>query len=198
MWAGSRIEFLSPLKVGNEYKKTSKIKNVMAKSGRSGDLVFVTVSHKVSNGPTTHINEEHDIVYREKASGSSGPAKLIEAPQDFDFSIDINPDPVLLFRYSALTFNGHRIHYDHPFCIDTEGYDGLVVHGPLLATLLLDGLASHKPDAVVQNFEFRAMAPVFDNMKFQVKGIEQEPGEYSLWIEREDGSMAMNAKAKVK
>ena len=144
----------------------------MAKSGRSGDLVFVTVSHKVSNGPTTHINEEHDIVYREKATGSSESAKLIEAPKDFDFSIDINPDPVLLFRYSALTFNGHRIHYDHPFCTDTEGYDGLVVHGPLLATLLLDGLTIHKPDAIVENFEFRAMAPVFDNMKFQVKGIE--------------------------
>ena len=137
-------------------------------------------------------------MYREKATSSSGPAKLIEAPKVFDFSIDINPDPVLLFRYSALTFNGHRIHYDHPFCTSTEGYDGLVVHGPLLATLLLDGLANHKPDAVVLNFEFRAMAPVFDNMKFQVKGIEQEPGEYTLWIEREDGSMAMDAKAKVK
>ena len=198
MWAGSRIEFASPLKVGNEYKKTSKIKNVTAKSGRSGDLVFVTVTHEVSNGTTVFIKEEHDIVYREKATSSSRSAKLMEAPKDFDFSIDINPDPVLLFRYSALTFNGHRIHYDHPFCIDTEGYDGLIVHGPLLATLLLDGLANHKPDAVVQNFEFRAMAPVFDNMKFQVKGIEQEPGEYSLWIEREDGSMAMDAKAKVK
>ena len=137
-------------------------------------------------------------MYREKATSSSGSAKLIEAPKVFDFSIDINPDPVLLFRYSALTFNGHRIHYDHPFCTDTEGYDGLVVHGPLLATLLLDGFASHQPNAIVENFEFRAMAPVFDNMKFQVKGIEQEPGEYSLWIEREDGSMAMDAKAKVK
>ena len=104
----------------------------------------------------------------------------------------------MLFRYSALTFNGHRIHYDHPFCIGTEGYDGLIVHGPLLATLLLDGLANHMPDAVVLTFEFRAMAPVFDNMKFQVKGIELESGEYSLWIEREDGSMAMDAKAKVK
>ena len=198
MWAGSRIEFLSPLKVGNEYKKKSKIIDVTAKSGRSGDLVFVTVSHKVSNGSTVCINEEHDIVYREKATSSSVPAKLIEAPKEFDFSIDINPDPVLLFRYSALTFNGHRIHYDHPFCIGTEGYDGLIVHGPLLATLLLDGLANHKPDAVVLNFEFRAMAPVFDNMKFQVKGAEQEPGQYALWIEREDGSMAMDAKAKVK
>ena len=198
MWAGSRIEFLSPLKVGNEYKKKSKIIDVTAKSGRSGDLVFVTVSHEVSNGSKVCINEEHDIVYREKATSSSVSAKLIEAPKEFDFSIDINPDPVLLFRYSALTFNGHRIHYDHPFCIGTEGYDGLIVHGPLLATLLLDGLANHKPDAVVLNFEFRAMAPVFDNMKFQVKGREQELGQYALWIEREDGSMAMDAKAKVK
>ena len=198
MWAGSRIDFLSPLKVGHEYKKKSKIKNVTAKSGRSGDLVFVTVSHEVSDGLNVYISEEHDIVYREKATNSSGATKSIEAPKDFDFSFDINPDPVLLFRYSALTFNGHRIHYDYPFCTDTEGYDGLVVHGPLLATLLLDSLASHKPDAVVQNFEFRAMAPVFDNMKFQIKGIEREPGEYSLWIEREDGTIAMNAKAKVK
>ena len=198
MWAGSRMEFLSPLKVGREYKKTSKIKSVTAKSGSSGDLVFVTVSHEVSSGQAVCINEEHDIVYREKAKNSAAATKLIEAPKDFDFSIDINPDPVLLFRYSALTFNGHRIHYDLPFCTETEGYGGLVVHGPLLATLLLDGLASHKPAAVVQNFEFRAMAPVFDNMKFLVKGIEQQSGEYSLWIEREDGSIAMNAKAKVK
>ena len=198
MWAGSRMEFFSPLQVGREYKKTSKIKSVTAKSGSSGDLVFVTVSHEVSNGPAVFINEEHDIVYREKATNSAVATKLVEAPKDFDFSIDINPDPVLLFRYSALTFNGHRIHYDLPFCTETEGYGGLIVHGPLLATLLLDGLARHKPDAVVQNFEFRAMAPVFDNMKFQVKGIEQQSGEYSLWIEREDGSIAMNAKAKVK
>ena len=198
MWAGSRIQFLEPLKIGHEYKKTSTIKNVMAKSGRSGELVFVTVSHEVSNGPSICINEEHDIVYREKATTNSEAPKLVEAPQKFDFSIDINPDPVLLFRYSALTFNGHRIHYDYPFCTETEGYDGLVVHGPLLATLLLDGLASQKPDAVVQNFEFRAMAPVFDNMNFKIRGIETEPTEYSLWIEREDGAMAMSAKAKVK
>ena len=144
------------------------------------------------------INEEHDIVYREKATSSSASAKLVEAPKEFDFSNDINPDPVLLFRYSALTFNGHRIHYDHPFCTEIEGYDGLVVHGPLLATLLLDGLASHKPNSIVQNFEFRAMAPVFDHMKFKVRGKQIDRSEYSLWIEREDGSLAMSAKAKVK
>ena len=103
----------------------------------------------------------------------------------------------MLFRYSALTFNGHRIHYDHPFCTETEGYDGLVVHGPLLATLLLDGLASHKPNCIVQNFEFRAIAPIFDHMKFKVRGNQVDTSEYSLWIEREDGSIAMNATAKV-
>ena len=198
MWAGSRIKFLSPLKLGNKYKKTSTIKSVSAKSGRSGNLVFVTVTHEVSSEGSICINEEHDIVYREKATSSSASAKLVEAPKEFDFSNDINPDPVLLFRYSALTFNGHRIHYDHPFCTETEGYDGLVVHGPLLATLLLDGLASHKPNCIVQNFEFRAMAPVFDHMKFKVRGKQIDTSEYSLWIEREDGSLAMSAKAKVK
>ncbi|NDA30352.1 MAG: acyl-CoA dehydrogenase, partial [Alphaproteobacteria bacterium] len=198
MWAGSRIKFLAPLKLGNEYKKISTIKSVSAKSGRSGNLVFVTVTHEVSSEGSICINEEHDIVYREKATSSSASAKLLEAPKEFDFSNDINPDPVLLFRYSALTFNGHRIHYDHPFCTETEGYDGLVVHGPLLATLLLDGLAGHKPNSIVQNFEFRAMAPVFDHMKFKVRGKQIDKSEYSLWIEREDGSIAMSAKAKVK
>ena len=197
MWAGSRIKFLAPLKLGNEYKKISTIKSVSAKSGRSGDLVFVTVTHEVSSEGSICINEEHDIVYREKATSSSASAKLVEAPKEFDFSNDINPDPVLLFRYSALTFNGHRIHYDHPFCTETEGYDGLVVHGPLLATLLLNGLANHKPNCIVQNFEFRAMAPVFDHMKFKVRGKQVDTSEYSLWIEREDGSIAMNATAKV-
>ena len=101
MWAGSRIKFLAPLKLGNEYKKISTIKSVSAKSGRSGNLVFVTVTHEVSSEGSICINEEHDIVYREKATGSSAPAKLVEAPKEFDFSNDINPDPVLLFRYSA-------------------------------------------------------------------------------------------------
>ena len=179
-------------------KKPAQIKSVSAKSGRSGNLVFVTVTHEVSSDGSICINEEHDIVYREKATSSSASAKLVEAPKEFDFSNDINPDPVLLFRYSALTFNGHRIHYDHPFCTETEGYDGLVVHGPLLATLLLDGLASYKPNYIVQNFEFRAMAPVFDHMKFKVRGKQVDTSEYSLWIEREDGSIAMNATAKVK
>ncbi|WP_028913547.1 FAS1-like dehydratase domain-containing protein [Pseudorhodobacter ferrugineus] len=190
MWAGSRLKFLAPLKVGEVVTKTSTVTRVDHKAGRSGDLVFVTVRHVYDE----RIEEEHDIVYRDVAAPDAPVAVPVAAPDVCDFSRDVVPDPVLLFRYSALTFNGHRIHYDQPFCTGTEGYPGLVVHGPLLATLLLDGLRRHLPDAVVTEFEFRAMAPVFDTDRFAVQGAAVEGG-YRLWIRRGDGALAMDAKA---
>ncbi|MGR3621845.1 FAS1-like dehydratase domain-containing protein [Pseudophaeobacter sp.] len=199
MWAGSRLNFLAPLSIGSELKKVSTIKSVKAKDGRSGKLVFVTVGHQMFDGDTLGIDEEHDIVYREEPRPDAPVQTPPPAPAQWDFSRDIDPSPVLLFRYSALTFNGHRIHYDQPFCVGSEGYQGLVVHGPLLATLLLDLLRREAPEAIVRSFEFRAVSTVFDNETFSVHGAAEQDGKtFQLWARRKDGALAMNAKAIIK
>ncbi|MGJ8629326.1 MAG: FAS1-like dehydratase domain-containing protein [Sulfitobacter sp.] len=198
MWAGSHLNFYAPMQIGRELTKVSTIKSVKAKSGRSGKLVFVTVGHQVFDGDTLGIDEEHDIVYREEPNPDVTAQTPPKAPAHWDFSRDIDPDPVLLFRYSALTFNGHRIHYDQPFCVGSEGYKGLVVHGPLLATLLLDLLRRETPEAIVRSFEFRAMSTVFDNETFSVHGAAEQDGKtFHLWARRQDGALAMDAKATI-
>jgi len=198
MWAGSRFRFHHPLRIGQDLTKTSTVRSVDHKSGRSGDLVFVTVAHSVANSDGIGIDEEHDIVYRQPPAPDAPAPTPKMAPDHSDFHRDIVPNPMLLFRYSALTFNGHRIHYDQPFCITTEGYGGLVVHGPLLATLLMDLLRRQFPDAWVDTFEFRAMAPVFDTNTFSVHGAAQSDGSFLLWVRRDDGALAMDATATVK
>jgi 3-methylfumaryl-CoA hydratase len=198
MWAGSRLQFHAPLRIGHVLTKKSTVQSVIAKKGRSGPLVFITVRHLIFDQDTLGIDEEHDIVYRQEPSPDAPVQKPLPAPETSDFSREITPDPVLLFRYSALTFNGHRIHYDRPFCTVSEGYSGLVVHGPLLATLLLDLLRRERPSATVTGFEFRALSPVFDNDPFSVHGaIGEDAKTYSLWVRRADGALAMKAEARV-
>ncbi|WP_119309696.1 FAS1-like dehydratase domain-containing protein [Cohaesibacter haloalkalitolerans] len=198
MWAGSRLKFLAPMLIGNRLRKSSTIKAIKAKSGRSGQLVFVTVGHQVFDGDTLGIDEEHDIVYREEVTPGATPPAPPKAPVNSAFSREINPDPVLLFRYSALTFNGHRIHYDHPFCVQSEGYKGLVVHGPLIATLLLDLLRREYPSATVQSFRFRAVSTIFDSELFSVHGSPQgNCKSFKLWAKRGDGALAMEATAVI-
>ncbi|TDE41137.1 FAS1-like dehydratase domain-containing protein [Antarcticimicrobium sediminis] len=198
MWAGSRLNFHAPMCIGRVLKKVSTVRSVKAKNGRSGPLVFVTVGHQVFDGDTLGIDEEHDIVYRHPPSPDAPAPVPPRAPGKWSFSREIDPDPVLLFRYSALTFNGHRIHYDRPFCIDTEGYKGLVVHGPLLATLLLDLLRREIPQATLRGFEFRAISSVFDNETFSVHGEADDDGKtFQLWARRQDGGLAMQAKATI-
>lgn len=196
MWAGSRLEFHAPLPIGATLEKTSRIASVKHKSGKSGDLVFVTVAHSIHDAQKLCLSEEHDIVYRAPPQPDDPVREPPRAMQTAGFSRSISPDPVLLFRYSALTFNGHRIHYDHPFCVNDEGYGGLVVHGPLLATLMLDLLRRQKPDARVTHFEFRAQAPVFDTNDFTVEGAQSDdPETFDLWIKRTDGAEAMRGRA---
>lgn len=197
MWAGSRLQFLAPMRIGAELEKRSTVKSVAHKAGRSGDLVFVTVLHEVWDAETRCLAEEHDIVYRAPPLPDTKPPTPPPAPAHCDFSRKIVPNPVLLFRYSALTFNGHRIHYDHPFCTGTEGYAGLVVHGPLLATLMLDLLRRERPQAEINAFEFRAVSPVFDTEAFFVEGIMGGPTT-NLWIKRHDGALAMQGIATLK
>ena len=149
MWAGGRFEFRSPIRVGDEIVRTSTIDNVTSKVGRTGPLVFVTVRHEVrSNGATDPaLVEFHDIVYRAERSPDEVEPPPTPAPTGAPWQREIVPDDVLLFRYSALTFNGHRIHYDRRYVTEVEGYPGLIVHGPLLATLLLDLVRRNAPDA---------------------------------------------------
>ena len=196
MWAGGRLDFLQPLRVGEAVTRVSTIKDVTVKEGRSGALVFVCVRHEFSNAQGLALSEEHDIVYRDApAPGAPQPAPT-PAPRDEQFSREIVPDPVLLFRYSALTFNGHRIHYDRSYVTGVEGYPGLIVHGPLIATLLTDLLRRNLPDAKVKRFSFKAVRPTFDIHPFTVCG-KLEGKKVSLWGRDHEGWLTMQATAEI-
>ena len=194
MWAGSRLEFLRPLHIGDQVSCVSRIADVKVKEGRSGTLVFVTVRHEVSDAHGVALSDEHDIVYR----GESGKAvaDAVPAPGGERWQREIHPDPVLLLRYSAVTFNGHRIHYDHPYVTAVEGYPGLVVHGPLVATLLVDLLRRNVPGVQVKSFRFRAMRPLFDTANFRTLGLPDEANRSArLWTRDAEGAMTMEALA---
>ena len=195
MWAGGRLQFHRPLVVGSEIARTSRIRDVSIKQGRSGTLVFVTVDHEIADARGVAIREEHDIVYRDYARPGAPAPKPQAAPTDETFQREIAPDPVLLFRYSALTFNGHRIHYDRPYVTEVEGYPGLIVHGPLIATLLIDLVRRHLPGARVAQFDFRAVRPVFDVHRFTVCGRPGGDGSVALWARDREGILTMEATA---
>ena len=191
MWAGGRVEFRHPLRAGESITRSSKIIEVQLKEGRSGPLVFVLVRHEIANAHGVALTEEHDIVYRDfSAAGAPAPA-----PDDAAWERGIHPDDVLLFRYSALTNNGHRIHYDRRYATDVEGYPGLVVHGPLIATMLVDLVRQNLPQAVVTRFEFRAVSPLFDTAPFSVCGKPEDDGTIRLWAKNASGGLAMTATA---
>jgi len=195
MWAGSRLEFIAPLEVGQALSRHSRIADVRMKEGRSGPLVFVNVRHEISAEGRLAIIEEHDIVYRDMPLPGETPPDSVPAPSDAHWTRRIDPDDVLLFRYSALTFNGHRIHYDRRYVTEIEGYPGLVVHGPLIATLLLDLLRRELPAAEVKTFSFRAMKPLFDVAPFDVCGRREDDRTVALWARTPEGHMAMSASA---
>ncbi len=197
MWAGGRIRFLSPLRVGDDIQRQSEILDVALKDGKSGPLVFVVVRHRVSGPGGLAIEEEHDIVYRGDSGGgqASAPAPK-EPPEDAPWKRVIDPDPVLLFRYSALIFNGHRIHYDRDYVTREEGYPGLIVHGPLIATLLMDLCRRENPKAPLSRFDYRAGSAIFDDGPFTVAGSPEEGGKAALWALDHDGAVAMTAEAE--
>ena len=220
MWAGSRFEFLSPLHVGDHVQRVSTIESVQERQGRSGALVFVTVRHELSvaSRAAPALREWHDIVYREDpAPGAPAPAgEPAPAPDPTlpHWQRSLVPDEVLLFRYSALTFNGHRIHYDRRHVTQTEGYPGLVVHGPLIATLLLDLLHRQQPQAQVCSFSFKARHPCFDGEQLTLHGQpgagqlgagQAAPGASGtvggavhLWAEGPGGVLLMDAQAQLR
>ncbi len=194
MWAGSRVAFPRPAPLGAQVTRRSTIKSVERKSGRSGALAFVTVEHVVSDGEGPCIVEEHDIVYRAAAQKGAALPPGEAAPEGAGWTQLVEPDPVLLFRYSALTFNGHRIHYDQPYTTREEGYPGLIVHGPLLATLMVGLVRREKPGARVTDFRFRAQRPIFDIRPFTVCGAPQD-GRSDLWVTDPEGFLAMQGEA---
>jgi 3-methylfumaryl-CoA hydratase len=196
MWAGSQLEFLAPLNVGDAVARTSTIAEVTQKVGRSGPLVFVKVRHELRcNGAAEPaLVEFHDIVYREAKRPGDVEPPPVPAPTGAAWQRTVVPDDVLLFRYSALTFNGHRIHYDRKYVTEVEGYPGLVVHGPLIATLLLDLLRREAPGALVASFSFKAVRPTFDLHPFKLNG-QRDGHTVKLWAQDHEGWLTMQATA---
>ena len=200
MWAGSQFEFKAPLRIGDRVRRLSTIADVTEKSGRTGPLVFVKVRHEVSIGGSaaSALTEFHEIGYRgaPKADDVAPPPR--QAHEKSAWVRHWVPDDVLLFRYSALTFNGHRIHYDRRYVTEVEGYPGLIVHGPLIATLLLDLLRWQLPEAKVSRYEFRAVRPLFDIHPFDVCGEPAADGKsVKLWAKDHEGWLAMEATAQL-
>lgn len=204
MWAGGRLRWDvqgdggNPLRVGQEVQRSSTIQSLRHKAGRSGELLFVQVEHQFSNANGLALTEEHDIVYRPLAQPGD-PAPIPQQPPlhgQATWSRTIVPDDVLLFRYSALTFNGHRIHYDRRYVTQVEGYPGLIVHGPLIAKLLVDLLRRSLPSVRLAAFDFKAVRPTFDLHPFSVHGRPREDGKtVALWAQDHEGFLTMQATA---
>lgn len=199
MWAGGRFEFRAPLRVGDTVTRTSTIDDVREKTGRSGRLAFVTVRHELRcNGASeAALVEWHDIVYREAKRPTDAEAPPQPAGGDAQWQRTIVPDAVLLFRYSALTFNSHRIHYDRRYATAVEDYPSLVVHGPLVATLLVDLLRRHRPDAGLASFAYKAMRPAFDERPLTLCG-RREGSVVRLWAHDHEGALVMDASATLR
>lgn len=199
MWAGGRFRFLGPLCVGTQAERRSTIRSIKSTAGKSGPLVFVTVEHRVGlQGQGALVTEEHDIVYRsaESAAATAGFPKTPSLVPRWERSLI--PDEVLLFRYSALTFNGHRIHYDQPYVTGEEHYPGLIVHGPLMATLLIDLLAGHVKPHAIREFSFRSMSPLFSGNRLDLHATEpDDDGRCTLWASTDENRLIMQAEAKI-
>lgn len=196
MWAAGNFTIAKPLTLGCPAQQSSVIKSVDLKAGKSGTLLFVNVEHSTRQNGELCLVEEQNIVYRDMPTTSAPlpPGEL--APADADWEMPITPDPVLLFRYSALTYNGHRIHYDRDYAVNSEFYPALVVHGPLLATLLAELVVKHIPGAQMETFQFRAQRPSFDTDNFTVCG-KRNGDNLALWTRSHDGFIGMSAKVKL-
>ena len=194
LWAGSRVSFHQALRVGERVERLSEIASITEKSGRDSPLVFVTVRHALHGSDGLAIEEEQDLVYRGAVSGGgSASRESVRAGETAVWQRTIHPTETLLFRYSALTFNTHRIHYDRRYATEVEGYAGLVVHGPLIATLLLGLMQDHVGRERVQRFQFRAKRPTFDTSDFTVCGAPSGAGHCTLWSNDNQGARAVDA-----
>mgnify|MGYP003324555163 FL=1 len=195
MWAGSEIKVLKPIRVGDKVIKQSTVADIQVKEGRTGLLCFVTAEYNFLVNDEVTINEKHNIVYRDisKSGGGSGYSK--EIPEKADLSEKIFMHPTILFRYSAIGFVGHRIHYDHPYTVNEENYPGLIVHGPLQATYLLRA-AEKLMGKPVKSFTHKVMAPVFADSEYMVGVDKMDDGSVSCWGATKEFGVTMRAEAK--
>lgn len=186
MWAGGRVQFHAPLRLGLPAQRHSTITSVTEKQGRSGSLVFVTARHQYTQQGLECITEEQDIVYRAPAAPRLKGSQPIPVS---DWQQTVQPSSTMLFRYSAVTFNGHRIHYDIDYARDSEGYPGLVVHGPLIATLMVRAFRQAHPDKKVLSLSYQGLRPLIAPQAFEVGGALAEDGVARVWA-GQDGTLA--------
>lgn len=191
MWAGSRMTFHAAPKIGDPLTKTSTIKSIAEKDGGAGPMVFVTVEHAIKTGDETLITEDQDIVYMTIPPVFT-PPKVKPLPGELLWTETAALDPVLLFRFSALTFNGHRIHYDRPYARDVEKYPGLVVHGPLQAIMLYDAACRHNPGQTASHFSFRGIHPLFEHDTMSLNACKNDD-TLDLMTANGDGTICMRA-----
>jgi len=198
MWASSKVEFLSDIKAGAAIERRSTIASVSEKTGRSGSLLFVNVDHVTSSNGITAVKETQTIVYRDAPKEKMTLLQTGEVDLSaWDKTEGLTPNPALLFRFSALTFNTHRIHYDYDYATQAEGYPALVVHGPLMASLLLRFANNHASGRKIQKFEFRGLAPAFCHQKLFLVANDIEDG-FDLAVIGADGNKRMAAKVSFK
>jgi 3-methylfumaryl-CoA hydratase len=194
MWAGGEIEFLQPLQVGDESTRSSRIADVQTKTGSTGTLCFVSVEHSISSPRGTAIRERQDIVYREMTSSAPATAKAPPPPPKAQHRETHVSDPVLLFRYSALTFNGHRIHYDRDYVTKVEGYPGLIFHGPLQAAFIIEMAAKLHGGKAPKKFTYRGVQPLFEGTEFSINANQTDAG-MELWTANAEGQPTMKGTA---
>ncbi len=194
MWAGGELEFFDPLRVGDDATRSSRISDVTVKTGSTGTLCFVSVEHSISSPRGVAIRERQDIVYREMTSSAPASAKAPPPPPKAQHRETHVSDPVLLFRYSALTFNGHRIHYDRDYVTKVEGYPGLIFHGPLQAALIIEMAAKLHGGKAPKKFTYRGLQPLFEGSEFSVNANETEAG-MELWTANTEGQPTMKGTA---
>ena len=194
MFAGERVRLHRPLRIGESVRREIELADLSAKTGGTGTLVFSTVVGRVSGADGVALEDERRTVFREEVKvGERNQAPRREpAPADVAWRRTITPDPVLLFRFSALTFNSHRIHYDRSWATEVEGYPGLVVHGPLTTTLLVDFARDHNPGRRVLAYGTQARAPLFDTAPFELRG-RPTPNGCECWAVTPEGTVAMSA-----
>jgi 3-methylfumaryl-CoA hydratase len=196
MWAGGSLDILRPLRLGAAAEKLTLVRSVELKSGKSGELVFVNLEHRLSQAGHPCILEEQNLVYREMPAGPAALPAGEPASTTCEWSRTVRPDPVLLFRFSALTYNGHRVHYDRDYATQEEFYSGLVVHAPLLATLLLDLLLRERPEMEFSHFRFRALRPTFDCGLVELRA-KREGRTVKFWSADHENYIGMNATATI-
>lgn len=196
MWAGGELQFIEPLRVGDEATRASRIADVTVKSGSTGTLCFVSVEHTISTARGVAIRERQDIVYRDMPTSgkNAAPAQPAAAPPAAKHRQTHISDPVLLFRYSALTFNGHRIHYDRDYVTKVEGYPGLIFHGPMQAALLVEFAAHLHGGTAPKKFSYRGLQPLFEGGEFSVNANEVAEG-LDIWVANADGAPTMRGTA---